>query len=104
MHPLILFNTPNNIILRTDFLISMLCLNQTEYIYIFYFFDILRIPWCYWKKDYLLSSSKSMVKAGHIGHDGSLIGLGGVDDICGMKRDEKSRWQTESKEKYSHIG
>lgn len=45
-----------------------------------------------------------MVKAGHIGHDGSLIGLGGVDDICGMKRDEKSRWQTESKEKYSHIG
>lgn len=45
-----------------------------------------------------------MVKAGDIGHDGSLIGLGGVDDICGMKRDEKSRWQKEFKGNYSYIG
>lgn len=27
-----------------------------------------------------------MVKAGHIGHDGSFIRLGGVDDIYGIKR------------------
>lgn len=34
-----------------------------------------------------------MVKAGHIGHDSSFIGLGGVDDICGVEMQEKSRWQ-----------
>ena len=27
-----------------------------------------------------------MVKAGHIGHDGSFIRLGGVDDIYGIER------------------
>lgn len=30
---------------------------------------------------YLFSSSKGMVKTGHIGHDGSFIGLRGVDDV-----------------------
>lgn len=44
---------------------------------------------------YLLSSSKSMVKAGHIGHDSSFIRLGGVDDICSVEMEEKSRSQKE---------
>lgn len=33
---------------------------------------------------YLLSPSKCVIEAGHIGHDGSLIRLWGVDDICGV--------------------
>lgn len=32
-----------------------------------------------------------MVKAGHVGHDGSFIRLGGIDDICGIDREERSR-------------
>jgi len=42
---------------------------------------------------YLLSSSKSMVKTGHVGHDSSFIRLGGVDDIYGIEMEEESRWQ-----------
>lgn len=30
----------------------------------------------------LFGSSKGVVKAGDVGHDGAFIGLGGVDDIC----------------------
>lgn len=36
---------------------------------------------------YLLSSGEGVVKAGHIGHDRSLIWLGGVDDIYGIERE-----------------
>lgn len=32
-----------------------------------------------------------MVKAGHVGHDGSFIRLGGIDDICGIDREERSK-------------
>lgn len=34
---------------------------------------------------HLLSSSEGVVKAGHVGHDGSFIGLWGVNDICPKK-------------------
>lgn len=37
---------------------------------------------------YLLSTSKGMVKAGHVGHDRSFIRLGGVDDIYGIETGE----------------
>lgn len=48
---------------------------------------------------YLLSSSKSMVKTGHIGHDGSFIRLGGVDDVYGSEREEKSSKSGRKEEK-----
>lgn len=38
---------------------------------------------------YLLSSSKSMIEAGHIGHDSSLIRLGGVDDVYRGREGQK---------------
>lgn len=38
---------------------------------------------------YLLSSSKSVVEAGHVGHDSSLIRLGGVDNVWGGEEDKK---------------
>lgn len=34
---------------------------------------------------YLLGTGESMVKAGHIGHDGFLIRFRGVDDVWGQK-------------------
>ena len=45
---------------------------------------------------YLLGSSKSMVEAGNIGHDSSLIGFRGVDDVYRREREEDNRkfgWQ-----------
>lgn len=38
---------------------------------------------------YLLGSSKCMIEAGHIGHDSSLIRLGGVDDVYRGREGQK---------------
>lgn len=42
---------------------------------------------------YLLSPGKSVIEAGHIGHDGSLIGLWGVDDVfvCVLEKEERTK-------------
>lgn len=46
---------------------------------------------------YLLSPSKGMIEAGHIGHDGSLIRLWGVDDVCGVLKKKREHMNLKNK-------
>lgn len=44
---------------------------------------------------YLLGSSESVIEAGHVGHDGSFIWFGGVDDIWEPET-EHGGWREEN--------